>query len=121
MNDTPQFKRGDVVLLPLPFVTDPGQRKMRPAVVIQNDIGNRFSPNLLVAAITSKVPAKDYPTNHRLPIGVAGLVRESVVLGSVGLTVPKSIVWKRTGRLDGSDMSAVDDCLRMSLSLGGAP
>ena len=117
MNETSSLHRGDVVLVPFPFITDFSQSKPRPALVIQNDVGNRFSPNLIVAAISSKVPAKDYPTNHRLRAGTAGLDRDSVVLGSVVLTIPQSSVLRRLGRLDEADMQAVDACLRVSLAL----
>lgn len=111
--------RGDVVLVPFPFpfITDFGQSKPCPALVIQNDVGNRFSPNLIVAAISSKAPARDYPTNHRLRAGTAGLDRDSAALGSVILTIPQSSVLKRLGRLDEADMQAVDACLRVSLAL----
>ena len=117
MSETSSLHRGDVVLVPFPFITDFSQSKPRPALVIQNDVGNRFSPNLIVAAISSKVPAKDYPTNHRLRAGTAGLDRDSVVLGSVILTIPQSSVLKLLGHLDEADMQAVDACLRVSLAL----
>ena len=106
-----------MVLVPFPFITDFSQSRSRPALVIQNDVGNRFSPNLVVAAVSSQVPTRDYPTNHALRGGAAGLDRDSVVLGSVVLTLPKSSVLKRLGHLDEADMQAVDACLRVSLAL----
>lgn len=117
MSETRSLHRGDVVLVPFPLITDFSQSKPRPALVIQNDVGNRFSPNLIVAAISGKMPARDYPTNHRLQAGTAGLDRDSVVLGSVILTIPQSSVLKRLGHLDEADMQAVDACLRVSLAL----
>ena len=117
MSEPRVFRRGDVVLASFPFVTDFSRSKPRPAVVIQNDVGNRFSPNLIVAAVSGKAPPKDYPTNHRLLAGTAGLDRDSVVLASVILTIPKSGVQKRLGHLDEPDMQAVDACLRVSLAL----
>ncbi len=117
MMDELSFRRGDVVLVPFPFITDFSQSKTRPALVIQNDVGNRFSPNLIVAAISSRVPDRVYPTNHHLQAGTAGLDRDSVVLGSVILTIPQSSVLKRFGHLDETDMQAVDICLRVSLTL----
>ncbi len=117
MSKTQSLHRGDVVLVPFPFITDFTQSKPRPALVIQNEVGNRFSPNLIVAAISSKMPAKDYPTNHRLRAGTAGLDRDSVVLGSVILTIPQASVLQRLGHLDNTDMQAVDACLRVSLAL----
>lgn len=117
VTDERLFRRGDVVLLPFPLITDFSQSKLRPAVVVQNDIGNRFSPNLIVAAVSSKVPDKDYPTNLRLPPGTAGLDRPSVVLTGVILTVPKSAVIRRLGRIEGVELGALDVCLRVSLGI----
>lgn len=117
MNETRSFRRGDVILVPFPFITDFSQSKPRPALIVQNDVGNRYSPNLIVAAISSKVPDKDYPTNHHLRAGTAGLDRDSVVLTSVILTIPKSSALKRLGHLDEADVQAVDACLRVSLAL----
>lgn len=117
MKDELSFRRGDVVLVPLPFITDLSQSKPRPALVIQNDVGNRFSPNLIVAAISSRVPDRVYPTNHHLRAGTAGLDRDSVVLASVILTIPKSSVLRLLGHLDEATMQAVDACLRVSLAL----
>jgi mRNA interferase MazF len=111
------FRRGDVVLIPFPFITDFSHSKPRPALVIQNDVGNRFSPNLIVAAISSRVLDRVYPTNHHLRAGTAGLDRDSVVLASVILTIPKSSVLKRLGHLDETNLQAVDACLRVSLAL----
>lgn len=51
--------------LPLPFVTDAAESKVRPAIVVQDDVGNRFSPNLILADSSSRVPEKDDPIHHR--------------------------------------------------------
>jgi mRNA interferase MazF len=118
MRNELSFRRGDVVLIPFPFITDFSQSKTRPAaLVIQNDVGNRVSPNLIVTAISSRVPDRVYPTNHHLRAGTAGLDRDSVVLASVILTIPKSSVLKRLGHLDEANLQAVDVCLRVSLAL----
>jgi len=115
--EAPTYKRGDVLLVLFPFITDYAQSKPRPAVVIQNDVGNRFSPNLIVAAISGQVPGKNYPINHRLAQGAGGLDRASVVLAGVILTIPKASVIKRIGHFNDSDLRAVDECLRASLAL----
>jgi len=117
MSDELSFRRGDVVLVPFPFITDLGQSKPRPALIIQNDVGNRFSSNLIVAAISSRVPDKVYPANHHLRAGTAGLDRDSVMLASVILTIPKSSVLQHLGHLDEATVQAVDACLRVSLAL----
>ncbi len=117
MNDKDPLRRGDVVLLPLPLVTDFAQQKVRPAVVVQNDIGNRYSANVIIVPISSKVPDKDYPINHRLTVGTAGLDRASVILAGTVLTVPQSLVIRRIGQLPASELLALDKCLRVSLGL----
>jgi len=118
MSPEPRIRRGDVVLVPMPLVTDPASQKVRPAVVVQNDVGNRFSANVIVAVITSQVPDRDYPTNVRLPRGTAGLDRDGVVLGGTILTLPKAAILRTLGRLDDAQLAALDACLRVSLGLG---
>lgn len=122
MSDERVFRRGDVVLVSLPYVTDPARTKVRPAVIIQNDVGNRFSPNLIVAAISSQLPKRQYPTNLIVRQGSpeaegTGLDRDSVVQAEVILTIPKSSVVKRLGRFNDVAMRAIDQCIEVSLSL----
>ncbi|MBK6768112.1 MAG: type II toxin-antitoxin system PemK/MazF family toxin [Ardenticatenales bacterium] len=117
MTDQDPLRRGDVVLLPLPFVTDFAQQKVRPAVVVQNDVGNRYSANVIIVPITSRVPEQDYPVNHRLTVGTAGLDRPAAILAGTILTVPQSLVIRRLGHLPARDLLALDACLRISLGL----
>ncbi len=122
MSDQPAFHRGDVVLVSFPFVTDPTRSKVRPAVIIQNDIGNRFSPNLIVAAISSRLPAREYPTNLVVrrdspEAEGTGLDRDSVVQAEIVLTVPKSSVVRSLGRFGDAAMRAVDERIKVSLGL----
>lgn len=122
MSDTPEFRRGDVVLVAFPYVTDTVQAKHRPAVIIQNDIGNRFSPNLIVAYVTSRIPHRRYPTDYHIPAGSyegrsAGLDRTAVVKTDTIFTVPKTDVARYLGHLPQPAMDAVDKCLRASLGL----
>ena len=69
MNSKIQFRRGDVVLVPFPYISDYTQSKTRPAVVIQGDIGNLHSPNLILALISSTVPRKSYPMHYHVVAG----------------------------------------------------
>jgi mRNA interferase MazF len=122
MTSSATYQRGDVVLIALPLVTDPSQSKSRPAVVIQNDIGNRYSPNLIVAAISSRLPARSYPTNVIVRTGSTlalgcGLDRDSVVQGEVILTVQKTAVVRRLGQFNAEAMQLIDQCIRVSLGL----
>lgn len=116
------YSRGDVVLVPFPYATDFAKAKSRPALVVQNDIANKYSPNLILALISSRVPRKVYPFHFHIHLGTdaakkAGLDKDSIVKTEVIITIPKSSVMKRIGFLPAEAMSLVDQCLRISLSL----
>ena len=123
MSEIIEFRRGDIVLTRFPYITDPERSKERPAVVIQNDVGNRFSQNLIVAAISSQMPGRDYPIHFRVSTGSpqcegTGLQRDSVVKTEVILTIPKKSVTQVIGRFGEAAMHSIDDCLLISLGLG---
>ena len=91
-------------------------------MIVQNDTGNRFSPNLIVAGITSQLPKRQYPTDFWVgpgspDAGSAGLDRAAVVKTDSLFTVPKGAVAKRMGRFPDEAMAAIDACLRVSLAL----
>jgi len=116
------LRRGEVILVSFPYITAPSKRKHRPAVIIQNDIGNQYSPNLIVAAISSRTLERAYPTNYLLKATTreaqqAGLTRDSVVHAEVILTLSKRAVIRRLGRLSKEVMEKIDECLRISLAL----
>ena len=122
MSEAGDFHRGDIVLIPVPYISDPSKVKERPAVVIQNDIGNRFSPNLIVAAISSQIPSREYPIHFLVRTGSpeaegTGLQKDSIVQTEIILTIPKASVARRLGRFDEAAMRAIDQCLRVSLAL----
>lgn len=122
MSSAMEYRRGDVVLLPFPFISDLSRTKERPALVVQNDVGNRFSPNLIVAAISSHLPKRAYPTVYVIRAGSteaqnAGLAKDSAVDASVLLTIPKTRVSQRLGHLSDQAMQEVNQCLRVSLAL----
>jgi mRNA interferase MazF len=116
------FKRGDVVLLPFPYIQNYAKAKTRPAVIIQNDIGNRYSPNLIVALISSSVPPKTYPIHYKISADsdegrAAGLDVDSIVKAETIITVPKQVVIKKIGALPQNAMDKLDACLKVSLGL----
>ena len=122
MIDRRSFRRGDILLASMPLITNPREQKIRPVVIIQNDVGNRFSANLIVALITSRLPRRKYPTNVILQRSSGetdgtGLDRDSAIQAEVVSTIPKSAVRQRLGRLSETAMEALDACLRISLSL----
>jgi mRNA interferase MazF len=94
------------------------QRKLRPCVVIQNDIGNKFSPTTIVAVITGAENIKrPYPVNVPIPHGEGGLAKPSVVLCSQIRTVDELRYGKIYGRLGAATMKQIDAALRLSLQL----
>ena len=93
-------------------------KKSRPCVVIQNDIGNKYSPLTIVAAIEGAEHVKKlYPVNVRVPKGDGGLLKDSVVLCNQIRTVDELRFGKVYGSLSNSTMEQIDRALRISLAL----
>lgn len=116
------LRRGDVVLADLPFMSEPSEQKLRPAVIVQNDIGNRFSPNVIVAPISSHLPSRSYPTNLIVRLGAdlhagSGLDRDSVVQAESLATLGKQSISRRIGHFGDGAMRLIDECLLVSLGL----
>lgn len=117
-----EFRRGDVVSIAFPYIQDFSKSKVRPAVVIQNDIGNAYSDNLILASITSQVPEEEFPVHYRIYAGSriakeAGLTTDCIVKAETIITVPKSRVIEKLGRFPPEAMAEIDRCLRISLAL----
>ncbi len=122
MERAPEVRRGDVVLVPFPYVTDFRKAKTRPALVIQNDIGNRFGSTVIVALISSSVPPKRYPMHYPIaypsPVAkAAGLKTASVIKMETIVTLPKRAILRRLGSLPGEAAREADDALAFSLDL----
>ncbi len=114
--------RGDVILVPFPYVTDFKQAKTRPALVVQNNTGNRFGSTVIVALISSGMPEKRYPMHYPIthPSSVAksaGLQKSSIVKMETLVTLPMRAVLKRLGSLPVQAMSEADQALAFSLDL----
>lgn len=121
-----EIRRADVVLVPFPYVTNFRRAKTRPALVIQNDVGNRFGSTVIVALISSSVPAKRYPMQYAIPhpspvAKAAGLRVASVVKLETIVTLPKRAVLRRLGHLPAEAIREVDEALAFSLDLRLAP
>lgn len=110
------FRRGDIWTVDLEPVVGSEQGKARPAVIIQNDLGNQYSPVLIIAALTSGVNAGyDVQVEVKAPEG--GLVNDSLVLLNQIRTIDKKRVEKYWGRLSPSTMRQVDRAIKISLGL----
>lgn len=117
-----EYRRGDVVLIAFPYIQDFTRSKARPAVVIQNDVGNAHSENLILASVSSQVPERDYPVHYRVYAGSkiakeAGLSSDCVVKAETIITIPKARVIDKLGHFPLEAMAEIDRCLRVSLDL----
>lgn len=109
-------RRGDVFWVTFDPVQGSEQGGHRPAVIVQNDVGNEFSPTTIVAAIASKAPSKPFPFVVAVPSGA--LPRESIVDCAHIRTVDRSRLSELpVAHLDADTMRLVDDALRSSLGL----
>ncbi len=122
MDRVPEIRRGDVVLVPFPYVTDFKKAKTRPALVVQNDTGNRFGSTVIVALISSSVPEKRYPMHYPIPhpsavAKAAGLQKTSVVKMETLITLPRRAILRRLGTLPREAIREADSALAFSLDL----
>ena len=111
-------KRGDIYFADLSPVVGSEQGGMRPVLIVQNDTGNRHSPTVIAAAITSQLGKAKLPTHIELHGRSVGLNRDSVILLEQIRTIDKSRLRERMGRLDKGTMSEVDSALAVSFGLG---
>ena len=111
-------KRGDIFYADLSPVVGSEQGGTRPVLIVQNDTGNKHSPTVIAAAITSQTGKAKLPTHIELSGHSVGLNRDSVILLEQIRTLDKSRLRERMGRLDESTMNAVDNALAVSFGLG---
>ncbi|MDD2684444.1 MAG: type II toxin-antitoxin system PemK/MazF family toxin [Candidatus Cloacimonetes bacterium] len=109
--------RGDIVFANLNPVIGSEQGGTRPVLVLQNDVGNRFSPTIIVAAITSKIKKGRLPTHVELPAEQYGLERDSVILLEQLRTIDKRRLKERLAHLDDETMARVNQGLAISIGL----
>ena len=110
-------KRGEIYYADLSPVVGSEQGGMRPVLIVQNDTGNRHSPTVIAAAITSRKYKARLPTHIEFSGRSVGLNRDSVILLEQIRTLDKSRLRERMGRLDETTMSAVDTALGVSFGL----
>ena len=111
-------KRGDIFYADLSPVIGSEQGGVRPVLVIQNDIGNKYSPTIIIAAITSQINKAKLPTHIEINAPDYGLPKDSVVLLEQIRTIDKKRLREKIGHFDEEMMSKVDDCLKISIGLG---
>lgn len=111
------IKRGDMYYADLSPVVGSEQGGIRPVLVIQNDVGNKYSPTVIIAAITSRVNKTKLPTHMELNAKNLGLPKDSVVLLEQIRTIDKQRLKEKIGHLDGMYMDYVDRGLSVSFGL----
>ena len=110
-------KRGDIYYADLSPVVGSEQGGVRPVLIIQNDTGNRYSPTVIAAAITSQTGKARLPTHINIPGGSVGLTKDSVILLEQIRTIDKRRLREHMGRLDDKQMALVDDAIAVSFGL----
>ena len=112
-----QIKRGDIFYADLSPVVGSEQGGIRPVLIIQNDVGNRHSPTVICAAITSRMNKAKLPTHIELDAGKYQIVKNSVVLLEQVRTIDKQRLKDYVCHLDKEIMNRIDEALKISFSL----
>ena len=110
-------KRGDIYYADLSPVVGSEQGGLRPVLIIQNDVGNRYSPTVIAAAITSRMGKTRLPTHIDIYADKVGLAKDSVVLLEQIRTLDKRRLKEKMGHLDESMMHAVNTAIAVSFGL----
>lgn len=116
MESNLNIKRGDVFFADLGEGVGSEQSGEHPVVVIQNNTGNYYSPNVIVASITSKVKKTNFPTHVFLSAGNGGLPRDSIVLLEDIKTISKTRLRGHLGTFTTDVMAKIDHCITVSLA-----
>ena len=110
-------KRGDIYYADLSPVVGSEQGGLRPVLIIQNDIGNRYSPTVIAAAITSRMEKNKLPTHIEVYAARVGLPRDSVILLEQIRTLDKRRLRERIGHLGEEEMQRVNEAISVSFGL----
>ena len=111
-------KRGDIYYADLSPVVGSEQGGLRPVLIIQNDVGNKYSPTVIAAAITSRMSKTRLPTHIDIYADKAGLAKDSVILLEQIRTLDKRRLKEKMGHLDDDAMQRVDNAIAISFGLG---
>lgn len=110
-------RRGDIFYADLNPVVGSEQGGIRPVLVVQNDIGNKYSPTVIIAAITSQIDKAKLPTHVELKSADYGLEKDSVILMEQIRTIDKRRLKEKITILDQDIMGKIDEALKISLGL----
>ena len=110
-------KRGDIFYADLSPVIGSEQGGTRPVLIVQNDVGNKFSPTVIIAAITSQINKAKLPTHIEISANDFGLARDSVILLEQIRTIDKRRLKEKLGRLSDELLESVDEALGISFGI----
>jgi len=113
-----EIKRGDIYYADLSPVVGSEQGGMRPVLIVQNDVGNKHSPTVIAAAITSQINKARLPTHIELSANSYGLTKDSVILLEQIRTIDKRRLREKMGNIDTSLMSRIDTAIAVSFGIG---
>ena len=114
------IKRGDIYYADLSPVVGSEQGGLRPVLIVQNDVGNKHSPTVIAAAITSKMGKAKLPTHIDIPAAEVGLAKDSVILLEQVRTIDKKRLKEKMGHLDEETMTGVNNAIQVSFGLNNA-
>lgn len=114
-------KRGDIFYADLSPVIGSEQGGLRPVLIVQNDVGNRYSPTVIAAAITSRTAKTHLPTHIDIQADQVGLAKDSVVLLEQIRTIDKQRLKEKMGHLDEGTMSEINSAIAVSFGLTPPP
>ena len=115
------IKRGDIYYADLSPVVGSEQGGLRPVLIVQNDVGNKYSPTVIAAAITSQLGKAKLPTHIDVYAERFGLVKDSVILLEQIRTIDKTRLREKMGHIDDVLMQQVNNAITISFGLGEAP
>ncbi len=110
-------RRGDIYYADLSPVIGSEQGGVRPVLIVQNDVGNKYSPTVIAAAITSQKDKTKLPTHIQVNAEESGLSKDSIVLLEQVRTIDKKRLKDKMGRLDDESMSMINQALSVSFGL----
>ncbi len=111
------IKRGEIYYADLSPVVGSEQGGVRPVLIVQNDVGNKYSPTVIAAAITSQREKTKLPTHIEINANQCGLAKNSVVLLEQIRTIDKKRLKERMGELDNQSMDMINEALSISFGL----
>ncbi len=111
------IRRGDIYYADLSPVVGSEQGGLRPVLIVQNDVGNKYSPTVIAAAITSRMGKNKLPTHIDVPGEGVGLAKDSVILLEQIRTLDKRRLKEKMGHLDEQTMRGVNNAIQVSFGL----